>query len=345
MNRYLIAEVGVNFFDIAKKDNISLMEAAKLMCLKAKEGRADAVKFQSYKASTLASVNSPAYWDTSKEKTKTQFELFSKHDSFNEEDFRELSDYCKEINIDFLSTPFDLNSIEYLDKLQKYYKISSSDLTNEPTLRAVAKKNKTILLSTGASTIDEIRWAYNILRSETNADIVLLHCVLSYPTSNEDANLNMIECLKNEFPDAKIGYSDHTIPDKNMVLCCSAYLKGAKVIEKHFTLDKTLPGNDHYHAMDLNDLIKLSDNLDLIDITSGNYTKKPLECEKIPRKEARRSIIVLGNIKKGDILSYDNLTFKRPGYGISPSEISSVIGKIAKRDLEDDALLTKEDFE
>ena len=154
---FLIAEIGVNFYDIAEKENISDMDAAKLMIDEAKACGVDAVKFQSYKAETIASRNSPAYWDLSEEPTTSQFELFKKFDKFGADEYRELASYCKEVGIMFLSTPFDFESVDYLDEFMDIYKISSSDLTNIPFIKYIASKNKPILLSTGASTLKEIK--------------------------------------------------------------------------------------------------------------------------------------------------------------------------------------------
>ena len=160
---FLIAEIGVNYYDIAKKENISNMDAAKLMVKEAKDAGCNAVKFQSYKANTIASKNSPAYWDTNEEPTTSQYELFKKFDSFGEEEYREIADYCNEIGIMFLSTPFDFDSIDYLDEFMDVYKISSSDLTNIPFIRKIAEKGKDIIISTGASNLDEIKLAIDTI--------------------------------------------------------------------------------------------------------------------------------------------------------------------------------------
>lgn len=337
---YLIAELGVNFYDTAKALNITPLEAAKMYIDKAKEANIDAVKFQSYKADTIVSKNSPAYWDTTKEPTKTQHELFKKHDSFGEKEYIELCKYCKTIDIDFMSTPFDYASADYLEPLVDIYKISSSDLSNIPFLKHIAKKHKPIFLSTGASYLSEIENAVRAIKEEGCDDICLLHCVLSYPTKNEDANLSVIKSLKEVFTDCVIGYSDHTIPDENMTIISSAYLLGAKVIEKHFTLDKTLKGNDHYHAGDPNDFKKIVNNLKLIDTVLGSPKITVLDCEKIPRREARRSLVLTRNLKAGDSIRKEDLMPKRPGTGISPEYINLVIGRKVKNDLEEDTILT-----
>ena len=339
----LIAEIGVNYYDIAKKYNISLMDAAKMMIKSAKESGVHAVKFQTYKAEKLASKNSPSYWDTKEESTTSQYELFKKFDSFGYDEYKELHDYCEEIEVEFLSTAFDFNSADYLDSLMNIYKISSSDLSNIPFIEYQAKKNKPILLSVGASDLDEIKEAVTTIRNYNNKKIVLLHCVLEYPTPYEHANLNKIVSLKKEFSDLIIGYSDHTKPDQCVDVIKTAYNLGALVIEKHFTLDKTLKGNDHYHAMDPNDVKKIISGINFIDKIRGSYEVKCLESENISRKNARRSIVSAKNIKAGTPITSDMLVFKRPGVGISPKKVYQIIGKKALVDIEEDTIL-KEDM-
>ena len=336
---FLIAEIGVNFYDIAEKEGISDMDAAKLMIDEAKKCGVDAVKFQSYKAETIASRNSPAYWDLSEEPTTSQFELFKKFDKFGIDEYKQLADYCKSREIMFLSTPFDFDSADYLDEFMDIYKISSSDLTNIPFIKYIASKNKPILLSTGASTLAEIKQAVNAIEEVSDVDIAIMHCVLSYPTSYEDANLLMIKDLKEHFENYEIGYSDHTKPDENMLVLATAYNYGATILEKHFTLDKTLQGNDHYHGMNPDDVVQFWKTIDFLNKIKGMKNKQPLICEASARKEARRSIVALRDIKKGEKISHEDLTFKRPGTGIFPSEIENVVGKVAKEDIPEDTLL------
>ena len=188
---YLIAEIGVNFYDIAQKEGMSDMDAAKFMI----------DEFQSYKADTIASKNSSAYWDLSEEPTPSQYEFFKKFDKFGVDEYRELAEYCRQVGIAFMSTPFDFESADYLDEFMDVYKISSSDLTNIPFIKHIASKNKPILLSTGASTINEIKQAVNAIEEVSTVDIAIMHCVLSYPTAYEDANLLMIKDLAENFPD------------------------------------------------------------------------------------------------------------------------------------------------
>lgn len=340
MNRpYIIAEIGVNYYDIADKYQVSVMDAAKLMVVQAKNSGADAVKFQSYKADKIVSKNSPSYWDTSFESTTSQYELFKKFDKFGETEYRYLADFCGSKEIDFMCTPFDLDSVGYLDDIVRYHKISSSDITNYPLLIRVGETGKKIILSTGASTMDEVAEAIEVIESTGNTDIVLLHCVLNYPTTNDNANLSMIHELK-KF-NKEVGYSDHTLPDDNMLILTTSVIMGASWVEKHFTLDKGIPGNDHYHSMSPQDLRRFVTNVDLIqEITKvGN-----LENQELSRINARRSVYVSGDLKKGSVLTLDNMVCKRPAVGIPASEFHELIGKHINRDVSDDEVLTSDIF-
>ena len=213
----LISECGVNYYDIAKEKGITPMEAAKLMVLEARRAGIHAVKFQTYKAGTLAAKESPYYWDINEEPTRSQYELFQKFDSFGAAEYRELADYCEEIGIEFLSTAFDFESADYLDSMMNIYKVSSSDISNLPFVAYQAKKNKTIMLSVGASNADEIDRAVEVIRKYNDKPLILMHCVLEYPTPYEHANLNKIVSLKERYKDVIIGYSDHTKPDSGFV--------------------------------------------------------------------------------------------------------------------------------
>lgn len=337
---YLIAEMGVNFYDTAKQMNISPLEAAKLYIDKASQAGIDCAKFQSYKANTIVSKNSPAYWDMSLEPTKTQYELFLKHDSFGETEYRELCQYTHSKGMDFTSTPFDYHSVDYLYDLVDFYKISSSDLSNLPFIKYIGKKGKPVYMSVGAAYLSEVDEAIRALIEVGCKDIVIFHCVLSYPTKPEDANLRVIETLKKTFPHIRVGFSDHVAPDDNMITLATAYLLGAEVIEKHFTLDKSLPGNDHYHSGDPEDFQKAISNFKWIDKVLGKSDKTVLECEIIPRREARRSLVLTRNMKAGEIISESDIMPKRPGTGISPQFSDIVIGRALKMDLEEDAILT-----
>ena len=337
---YVIAEMGVNFYDTAKALKITPMEAAKMYIDKAAEAGVDWAKFQSYKADTIVSKNSPAYWDLSKEPTKTQHALFQKHDSFNEEDYRELCDYTHSKGLDFTSTPFDYASADYLEEMVDFYKISSSDLSNLPFIRHVAKKGKKMIVSVGAAYLSEVDKAIRTMMEVGNTDITILHCVLSYPTDPKDANLRIIETLKRTFPNVKVGFSDHVAPDDTMMTLAVAYMLGSEVIEKHFTLDKSLPGNDHYHSGDPEDFKKAIANFKWIDEVLGSSDKTVLDCEQTPRREARRSLVLTRNMKAGEVIKETDLMPKRPGTGISPEYAEIVVGRKITRDLEEDTILT-----
>lgn len=336
----LVAEIGVNYYDIAVQMDITPMQAAKVMIDKAKDSGIHAVKFQTYKARTLAAKKSPYYWDITEEPTLSQYELFQKFDSFGKDEYQELSNYCEEQKVEFFSTPFDYESADYLDKMMNLYKISSSDLSNIPFIEYQAKKGKPILLSVGASNREEITAAVKAIRKYNNQILVLLHCVLEYPTPYEHANLNKIETLKKEYPNVIVGYSDHTKPKSGYDVIKTAYLKGALVVEKHYTLDKTLKGNDHYHAMDPQDAIGILRGIQEIQQICGSPELKSLPSEDKARINARRSIVTKGNVMKGELFSEKNLTYKRPGIGIPPTELHNVLGKKAKMDLVDDTILS-----
>lgn len=337
---YLIAEMGVNFYDTAKQMNITPLEAAKLYIDKAAEAGIDCAKFQSYKANTIVSKNSPAYWDTTKEATKTQYELFQKFDSFGEKEYRELCEYTHSKGMDFTSTPFDYASADYLYDMVDFYKISSSDLSNIPFIKHIGKKGKPVYMSVGASYLSEVDEAVRALKEVGCKDIVIFHCVLSYPTDPKNANLRIIETLKKDFPDVRVGFSDHVAPDETMMTLATAYLLGAEVIEKHFTLDKKLPGNDHYHAGDPSDFKKAIENFKWIDNVLGSPEKTVLDCELVPRREARRSLVLTRDMKAGEVIKESDLMPKRPGTGISPKFADIVIGRSVKEDLKEDTILT-----
>lgn len=335
----LIAEIGVNYYDIAAQRGISNMDAAKLMCREAKDAGIHAVKFQTYKAETLAAAESPSYWDTSEEPTTSQRELFKKFDSFGEAEYRELAEYCREIGIEFCSTAFDFESADYLDSMMDVYKISSSDLTNIPFIEHQAKKGKPIIMSVGAGVLEEMRAAVAAVRKFNKEPLVLCHCVLEYPTPYPDANLSRIRSLKDEFPDVVIGYSDHCKPDECADVIKTAYVLGAHVVEKHFTLDKTLQGNDHYHAMDPADAKNIISGVSFVETILGKPDLGFSETEAAARLNARRSIVSAVHIQKGAIIEEDMLTFKRPGTGISPQNVSMVIGSTAAIDIPEDTTI------
>lgn len=332
---YVIAEAGVN--------HEGSMDIARRLIDEAAEGGAHAIKFQTYKAATLASKDSPAYWDTSKEPTRSQYELFQKHDSFWKKEFETLKKYCDSVGIGFLSTPFDVESAHFLNDLMDVFKISSSDITNKPFIDILCNFKKPIILSTGASYLHEIAEAVEWIEAKGNK-LALLHCVLNYPTADENAALGMIPALKHHFPQHVIGYSDHTLPN-DMHILETAVLLGARVLEKHFTHDKRLPGNDHYHAMDKEDLKKFYVRLAKTIVSVGEMKIRALPEEAPARRHARRSLVTSRNIVKGEVITPADLTWKRPAHGISPRCYDEVLGLRARRNLPEDTVLQWADLD
>jgi sialic acid synthase SpsE len=319
----IIAEAGVNH-----ECNFSL--ALKYIKL-AKEAGVDAIKFQTYKAERLVSKISPAYWDTNKEKTKSQFKLFKKFDKFDFKDYHKLFLRCKKEKILYMSTLFDLDSVKQYNKFIKIFKISSSDINNIPLIREIGKNKKYTILSSGAATIAEIRNAIKVLRLPKKK-ICIMHCVLNYPTKYEDANLNYIKILKKKFPGYIIGYSDHTNSDNSLTSIRVAHELGAKIIEKHFTHNKNKVGNDHYHAAEKEDFINFYKSVQIKNKLHGKFQKN-LKKEKRSIKFARRSIFAKANIEKGEKLNPNKLITLRPGDGISASLWDRVIKSTAKKNI------------
>tara|TARA_A100000164_G_scaffold341883_1_gene338996 strand:- start:90 stop:1094 length:1005 start_codon:yes stop_codon:yes gene_type:complete len=323
---YIIAEIGNNH-----EGDINL--AKKLIKL-ASECGCDAVKFQSIKPELLIG-----------NKNIKRLEQLKKFE-FKKEHYFELKVVAEEENIDFLSTPFDLNSVDYLDDLVSAYKISSGDINYFQLLERVAKKFKPIILSTGMSTIPEIKSSLNFIKKEWDkqfkkqTQIYILHCVSSYPTPSEYANLNALKDLKKlEHP---IGYSDHTIGIEASII---AVAMGAKIIEKHFTISNTHSEfRDHQLSLNPKDMKKLVTEIRNTERYIGNESKYPMVIEKESIKLMRRSIFTKSAIKKGEILTEDKLICLRPGAGISPSKIYDLIGKKIKNDLEANQMIQLEDI-
>ena len=326
---YIIAEAGVN--------HEGKMELAKRLIYEAAEGGAHAIKFQTYKAESIASKESPSYWDLTKEPTTNQVELFKKYDKFWKKEYEELKKECDKTGIEFLSTPFDVDAADFLNDLMPVFKISSSDITNFPFIRHMCKFGKPILLSTGSSYMWEIQQAIEVINEYGN-EISLLHCILNYPTADENANLGMIIDQRKKFPELIPGYSDHTMPG-NMEVLKTATLLGAVILEKHFTFDKSLPGNDHYHAMDKEDLKIFNKEIERLFLLLGDFKKKPLDTEASSILNARRSLVSKKKIFSGEEINFDMLTWKRPASGISPKFADELIGKKAMRDIDEDTVL------
>ena len=333
---YVIAEIGVN--------HEGSLDLAKQLIDLAKQGGADAAKFQTYKAETLASKHSPAYWDTSKEATLSQYELFKKYDAFGPAEYKQLAEHCERVGIEFISTPFDDEAVDMLAPLVEFFKIASADITNTPLLRRVARTKKPVILSVGASTIDEIDGALVTLRAAGATQIALLHCILNYPTADENANLRMLGDLAARYPECVLGYSDHTTPKPGLPSLVAAWLLGAVILEKHFTHDTSLPGNDHYHAMTVDDVRSFRKEIARILPLLGERAKQPIPSEEIARHNARRSIVVVCDLPAGHQLRESDITYKRPGTGISPLSWDDVIGMVTNRALAADDVLQWSDL-
>lgn len=324
----IIAEAGVNH-------NGSLKIAKELVRV-AKECGADIVKFQTAKLDSLVSKHAEMadYQKKNIGKEESQKEMLSKL-LLSYDDFIELADYCKEVGIKFLSTPFDIDSIHFLAPMLDIWKVPSGEVTNYPYLVEIAKTGKKVIISTGMCEMNEIEEALNVLRNNGSGDITVLHCTTEYPAPFDEVNLNVMDTLKKKFG-CTVGYSDHT---KGIEVSLAAVALGAEVIEKHFTLDRNMEGPDHKASLEPNELKAMVDGIRNIEKALGVSVKKPSEIEMKNRLVARKSIVALKNIKTGELFTEDNLTTKRPGSGISPMKWNEVIGKTAKRDFMEDELI------
>lgn len=352
---YVIAEAGVHH----RND----VELARRYVDAAHRAGADAIKFQTYSADRLATQWAPLYWSEATEAERrtsqpadaprhaggltpprTQHEVFAERSLLCEEDYRSLVEHAEESGITLLSTPFDEDAASMLDRVGvPAFKIASADITHVALLRRVASFGKPVLLSTGASTMEEVAEAARIL-AEAGVAHGLLHCSLSYPTALEDANLRRIEMLADRFPDAVSGYSDHTLPEETELACPLAVALGARVIEKHFTLDPSLSGDDHYHSVDPGGLERLVRRCRQAAI----MTPPPDEmrpCEMPARENARRSVVAARDLAAGAIIGEDDVDFKRPGTGLSPAAVDRVLGRRLTRSIERDKLVRLEDVE
>lgn len=319
---YIIAEAGVNH-----NGDLNL---AKKMIFEAKKAGVDAVKFQTFVSKNLVSSYAPKaeYQKKTTASSESQQDMLKKLElSFD--DFILLQDYAKELEIDFLSTPFDEDSVEFLKTLDMpFWKIPSGEINNLPYLMKLEETKKPIILSTGMSTIDEIEQALNVFKDYERSNIILLHCNTEYPTPFCDVNLNAMNTLKDKF-NVKVGYSDHT---KGIEVPIAAVAMGAVIIEKHFTLDKNMEGPDHKASLEPNELVAMVNAIRHIEESLGNGEKNPSDSEKKNIGIVRKSIVAKKNISKGDVFSEENITTKRPGNGISPIKWFDILGKVAIRD-------------
>ena len=329
MRTYIIAEAGVNH-----NGNIEL---AKLMVEQAKEAGADCIKFQTFISKNSVSKHAPKanYQKNTTASDESQLDMISRLElSFNE--FIQLHEHCKLRKIDFLSTAFDLESIDFLNSLgMQTWKIPSGEITNLPYLIKIAKLEKPIILSTGMCAMQEVKDAVKILNKYNAKDITVLHCTTEYPAPYEDVNLLAMSTLKNELG-LPVGYSDHTL---GIEVAIAAVAMGATIIEKHFTLDKNMEGPDHKASLEPSELKMLVDCIRNLETAMGDGQKKPMASEKKNLTIARKSIVAKVDIKQGEVFTEDNLIVKRPGEGISPMRWFDIIGKIAIRDFEEDELI------
>ena len=325
----IIAEAGINH-------NGSL-ELAKKLALVAKECGADIVKYQTANLDSLVSKFAPmAEYQTKNMNRETNQKDMLSDILLSFEEFRELASYCNEIGIEFLSTPFDLQSIDFLDEIGcRLWKIPSGEITNYPYLVKIAKTNKPIIMSTGMAVLSEIEAAMNLLKENGATDITLLHCTTEYPAPYETVNLNAMNSLGDYFG-VPVGYSDHT---NGIEVSLAAVAMGAKVIEKHFTLDKNMDGPDHKASLEPDELSNLVSSIRNIEVAFGTSEKMPSEAELKNAVVARKSIVASCDIKKGEIFTTDNITTKRPGNGISPMKWNEVLGTQAIRDFSEDELI------
>jgi N,N'-diacetyllegionaminate synthase len=332
---YIIAEAGVNH-----NGDINI---AYNMIDAAKECGVDCIKFQTFKTENLVTktAKKAEYQVENTHNNDTQFEMLKKLElSF--EDFRKLKLYCDKVGIEFMSTPFDIDSVDLLEKIgMKTYKISSGDITNKPLLEFVASKNKPVILSTGMCTIDEVQEAVKWIEDKGNKQLTLLHCTSNYPTPYSEVNMNAMITLDKAFT-YPTGYSDHT---NGIIIPIMAVSMGAKVIEKHFTLDKTMEGPDHKASLDVRELKELVDAIRNIEKAKGTGEKVPVKSEISTRDVARKSIIVTRDLKSGSVLSELDLGIKRPGTGLAPKYLSDLIGKKLIKNLSSEDLILFEDIE
>lgn len=326
---FIIAEAGVN--------HNGDIEIAKKMIDAASAAGADAVKFQTFKAERIVSINAPKaeYQIENTNNTESQYQMLKKLE-IDKETHLELMEYCKEKNIMFLSTPFDIDSVHMLMELGiEIIKIPSGEITNLPYLREVARQKKKVILSTGMSNMQEVKEAVDIIRQNGSEDITVLHCNTQYPTPMEDVNLRAMISMREKL-ELPVGYSDHT---QGIEVPIAAAAMGAMVVEKHFTLDKTMEGPDHKASLEPDELSEMVKAIRNIEKALGDGNKNITESEKDNLSIVRKSIVAACRIEKGELFTEKNLTVKRPGNGISPMKWDEIIGKVSDKTYEVDEVI------
>jgi N,N'-diacetyllegionaminate synthase len=332
---FIIAEAGVN--------HNGSIELAKQLIDVAAEAHADAVKFQTFIAEESVSNDAPKaeYQKHTTDTSESQLDMIRKLE-LSKEDHQELKDYADHKNIMFLSTPFDEGSVDLLIELEvPLIKISSGEITNHPFLKYIAKKGLPIILSTGMSTLDEVAEAVSVIKKAGCKELTLLHCTSNYPARVEDCNLLAMKTMADAF-DVPVGYSDHT-PGIYVPLAAAAM--GSCVIEKHFTLDKNLPGPDHRASLEPAELEEMVRGIRLVERARGSPVKAPVESELEVRNVARRSIVAKVDIPAGALITEDMLAFKRPDVGVSPKNMVKIIGQISISHIKKDSLINFKMFE
>lgn len=322
---YIIAEIGGNFTNY--KEGVKLIDAAR-------EAGVDCIKLQTYRAATLASKI--AMFDMVNTGKISQYEYFKKYE-MSKEVHRKIFNYAQNKGLDWFSTPSHHTDVDMLDSLGvKAYKIGADDAVNIPLLRYIGKKNLPIFLSTGMCTLEDIKTSVNTILGTGNSKIVIFHTVSAYPTYPEHVNLNAIKTLQSEFPKFPIGFSDHTL---SIFASIAAVAMGAKVIERHFTLDKSAPGPDHMLSSDPEEMAYLVKGIRSIEKMFGSGVKEPLGPEIKNKINNRKSIVAVRNIKKGEVYSTGNISIKRPGGGIQPIFFEKIIGCKARKATKEDELI------
>lgn len=335
---FVVMEIGCNY-------EHDLRRAEEMIYAAASAG-AHAVKFQTVIPERLVARGAPKFWDIPGCPGETQLEEFKQNRYLTREEYKHMQAIASQQGIVLFSSPEDEESLALLLELDMpAIKISSMNLTHFPLLKAAASSGKPIVLSTGMSSIAEIQEAVAVLRSHGCKQLALLHCITSYPTLDQDANLLMIYDLMKHFPEIPIGYSDHTITDPFLTIPLMASAMGAAIIEKHFTFDKTRPGYDHAISFDYADLVNFMKALAIQDKARGLPYKQPTAKEEQIKHLARRSLVVTRNMHAGEILKRECLDVKRPGTGIAPKYIEHVVGMRLKIDVVEDTVLTWEMIE
>jgi len=336
----IIAEIGCN--------HNGDKNLAREMVLAAKECGVDGVKFQTFKAEALISRYAPKadYQKITTGTADSQLEMTRKLE-LSQEDYNELREYASSLGLQVFSTPFDMESVDFLDSIgQVTWKIPSGEITNLPYLEKIGRikrEGKKVIVSSGMATVEEMRNCISVLvnNGTSEADIILLHCNTEYPTPDEDVNLLAIHDLMESFPNVKIGFSDHSV---GPVAAIGAAVLGVTLIEKHFTLDKNFPGPDHKASATPQELKALVDGVRRIEVMAGSDKKIVTASERKNKIVARKSIVAKCDIKAGEMFTEENITCKRPGNGISPMMWYDVLGNKAERDFCADELISLSGF-